>query len=469
MAEAVGSPLWWVDRLFTQLTERQRDIDLYDAYYRGCPPRQPWLAAEAQEEFHRLLHLTKSNYMGLVIDATAERLCIEGFRIGDSLDADKATWRIWQANNLDSDSDQGILEALICGQSYMLIAPNPKDRKTPLIYMEHPSQAIVEYEPGSGRRIRAAGLKVWLDDWTGMKMATLYLPKEIYKFQAEHKTTTAGLKPKWVQRRVKGETWPAKNPLEIVPLVELPNNPRLLTGGVSEIADVIPIQDRISKTLADRLMTQDYGAFPQKWGVGYPLTDADGNPTEKIKVGRDRMIISDAAETKFGQFTASDLAGYLEAKREDVKDIASRTRTPAQYLLGEMNNVNGQTLKAAETGLVAKTRQRQRPIGEGAEEGMRIARKAAGLPPVPDEAMETVWRNPEYRTEGELTDGLVKMATLNVPEEVLWERWGATQVEIGRWKELRAAREQELAERDPYRLIEENRPGPSEDVTGVAA
>jgi hypothetical protein len=50
------------------------------------------------------------------------------------------------------------------------------------------------------------------------------------------------------------------------------------------------------------------------------------------------------AETRFGQFTAADLAGYIDGKREDVKDIASRTRTPAQYLLGEMNNVNGETL-----------------------------------------------------------------------------------------------------------------------------
>jgi hypothetical protein len=56
----------------------------------------------------------------------------------------------------------------------------------------------------------------------------------------------------------------------------------------------------------------------------------------------------------------------------------------------------------------------------------------------PDESMETIWRNPEFRTEGELTDALVKMASLGVPHEALWERWGASQVEIERWKAQRA-------------------------------
>jgi hypothetical protein len=97
---------------------------------------------------------------------------------------------------------------------------------------------------------------------------------------------------------VPGESWPAPNPLGEVALTELPNNPRLLTGGVSEIADVIDVQDRINKTIADRLMTQDFGAFPQKWASGYP----DDEDEEPIEVGRDRIVTTDVAETKFGQW-----------------------------------------------------------------------------------------------------------------------------------------------------------------------
>jgi hypothetical protein len=444
--DAPLSPLWWVKRLNDQLKRQRETFELYDAYYRGRPPRMPWLPEQAQREFQRLLALSNSNYMGLVVDAMVERQIVEGFRIGKELAADMPTWEIWQANNLDAYSDQILLEAAIGGCSFLLVAP-PEDGGQPLIYPEHPTQATVEYEPGSGRRRRAAGLKLWQDDWTGLQMATLYLPGEIYKFQAPKRTEGVAVDPRWEPREVRGEQWPARNPLGEVPLVEVANNPRMLTGGVSELADVVAIQDRINKTLADRLMTQDFGAFPQKWAIGFPDEDANGNPN-RVDVGRDRMVTSDIAETKFGQFDSAPLDPYSAAKREDVKDIASRTRTPAQYLLGEMSNVNGETLKASESGLVSKVRQRNRTAGEGFEDGMGLARRAGGKASGP-EMIETKWRNPEFRTEGELVDSLTKMKTLNVPDEALWERWGATEVEIARWKK----QAEEQASRDPVASI----------------
>jgi hypothetical protein len=433
--EKPQSPLWWVKRLKKRLDERCGEIEEYERYYQGDPKTYPWLPEQARDEFARLLKLTRSNYMGLVVDATAERLQVEGFRIGEERAADTETWRIWQANNLDSTSDQALLEALITGQSYMLVAPNPRDAATPLVYVEHPSQAIVEYAPGSNRTDRAAGLKVWRDDWTGLAMATLFLPDLVYKFSSDRPLTAGVQNINWKPRPVDGEKWPAPNPLGEVPLVELANNPRMLAGGVSEIADVTCIQDRIAKTLADRMMTQDFGAFPQKWAIGFPDVDGQGNK-QRIDVGRNRMVTSDVAETRFGQWDAAPLDPYSAAKREDVKDIASRTRTPAQYLLGEMSNVNGETLKAAESGLVAKARQRMRSYGEDLEDAALLMRRAAGLPPA--DSAETIWRNPEFRTEGELVDALVKMSTLGVPQEALWERWGASQVEIERWKAMQA-------------------------------
>jgi hypothetical protein len=129
-----------------------------------------------------------------------------------------------------------------------------------------------------------------------------------------------------------------------------------------------------------------------------------------------------------------------QAKREDVKDIASRTRTPSQYLLGEIVNTSGDALKAAESGLVAKVKQRARPMGEAFEEVMRLAFAAVGDGArAASSSAQTIWANPEFRTEGELVDALTKMATLGVPEEALWERWGATPQEIARWRGMRSA------------------------------
>lgn len=406
------SPEWWMKRLYKQLVDRRDEVEFFSDYYSGNHPL-PWVAPQARDEFRRLVQMTRSNYMGLVVDATAERLAVEGFRFGDDANADKDTWRIYQANNLDADSDMAWLEALITKVSYFHVAPNVKDSKTPHIWVEHPSQAIVEHTPGTNRRQRAASLKVWDDDWTQEIHATLQLDADggrIYKFKApRNKSGSVPLSPQWVEREVAGEqpNGQRMNPLKVVSMVEVPNNPRLLQGGMSELYDLTDIQDRVNKTLFDRLQTQEFGVDPQKWAKAFPNEDADGNPNV-IEFGRNRMVTTDVAETAFGNFAVAPLDPYSNAKREDVKDIASRSRTPAQYLLGEMSNVNGETLKASESGLISKVRQRQRPFGEAIEETMRIARRAAGLSSAGDAQMETLWKDPQYRTEGERTDAIVK-------------------------------------------------------------
>lgn len=414
MAAEPMTPEWFRDKLYKRLVDiQQPECAFFDDYYTGNHPL-PWLAPQAREEFRRILQMTRSNYMGLVVDAMVERATVEGFRFGANAKADEDAHRIWQANNLDADSDAAWLEAGIGGRAYFLGAPNPRASELPLIWVEHASQCIVGYEPGTNRRERRAGLKVWDDEWTGEVHATLYLRDTntgklwLYKYRAKKPNGGAVSSSAWEKRTVPGEEWPAPGGMDVVPLVEIPNNPRLLAGGISELYDVTDIQDRINKTLADRLITQDYGAFPQKWATAWPDEDDDGNPNT-VDVGRDRMVTSDVKETRFGQWDAAPLDPYSAAKREDVKDIASRTRTPAQYLLGEMSNVNGETLKASESGLISKVRQRQRAWGEAAEEIMRIARTLAGLPPTSDAArLETIWKDPQYRTEGERTDAAIK-------------------------------------------------------------
>jgi hypothetical protein len=456
-----GSPLWWVNRLYAVLQDRRPLINKYDDYYRGDFPL-PWLAPQAQDSFRRVLKMSRANYIGLVADAQNERMAVEGFfvtedtdgdveidtKADDPLATDAAMQAIWQSNNLDTFFDQGLLEATITGTSYLLIEPNRENAKRPKIYVEHSSQVAVAFSSGSNRRDRLAALKVFIDEWTGQIFATLYLPGEVHKFQTNEKDmanfmvqSPAGLfenrlMPIWNLRSTAREGSSGPTGLKYVPMFELPNNPRLLTGGQSELADLMDTQDRIVKTIVDRLMTQDYGAFPQKWASGWPLEDEHGNATPPIEVGRDRMITTDIAETKFGQFSAADLAPYLLAVQQDITDMASRSRTPAQYLLGSMNNVNGDTLKASESGLVAKVRQRMRGHNDPLEQAMMHVREMAGLPAGPEVNIETVWRNPEFRTEGELVDSLLKMADLGVPEEALWGRWGATPEEIRRWKAM---------------------------------
>jgi hypothetical protein len=455
-----GEPLWWVERMWKELAERRRYADLMRQYYSGNHPL-PMIPEKARSGFQRLLKQSRSNYVGLVVDATAERLQIDGFRLGQTKVGDPELWRIWQANSMDADSDLQLTEAVKVGRSFALVAPNPDDDATPLITAEDATQAIVAYESGS-RRKRRAGLKTFVDDWTGDIWTTLFVDGMIFKYRApEPRVGTTG-SPRWVRREVQGEDWPARNPLEAVPLVEIPNRPDLLGEAHSEIEDVLNDQDRINKTLIDRMMAQEFSAFRQRWMTGYEVpVDDNGQPIEPFKAAVDRLWVIEDENVKIGEFQATDLRPYLDSVESDVQHMAARTRTPAQYLLGKLSNVNGETLKATESGLVAKVRQRQRSLGEGEEEVARLALRATG-----DDrdlsALEVIWHNPEFRTEGELVDALVKMSTLGVPREALWERWGASQTEIAQWREQADQQAARILGGDPASLF-----GPKPDVTGI--
>lgn len=434
------SPDWWVRRLHKQLTERQKPLEVLQNYYAGEHPL-PYLPEKARAEFRRLLEMARANYMQLVVDAVVGRLQVMGIRMSAaSAEPDDRVWQIWQANRLDADSRLVFSESVKLGTAYMLVEPNKADQSLPLVTPEHPSQAIIEYQPGSRRR-KAAGLKCFLDDWTGNIMATLMLPDRVYPYTAVHRDGLQELR--WEP----GEDGP--NPLGEVPLVEYANRPSMLDPGTSEIAGVLDIQDRINKTLADRLMAQEYGSFRQKWatGISVPTDPETGQPIEPYQVAVNRLFIEENPEARFGDFGATDLSPYLSAMRDDIKDIAAITSTPPHYLLGDMVNLSAEALKAAEAGLISKVRDHMLYLGESIEDTARLYLKASGDSRPVDYSMEVVWKNPEFRTEGELVDALTKMKSLGVPDEALWERWGASPPEIARWKKIRDQREEDAAAR----------------------
>jgi hypothetical protein len=107
--------------------------------------------------------------------------------------------------------------------------------------------------------------------------------------------------------------------------------------------------------------------------------------------------------------------------------------------MGKMINLAADAIKAAEVGLVAKCGRRAVHIGEGYEEGMRLALGIVGSPAAANVEAEVIWADMETRSEGQRVDALVKMSGLGVPTEVLWQKWGATPAEIEGWKAMRAA------------------------------
>lgn len=434
-------PLGWVRRLDRALNDRQRHVELCEAYYSGHHPLA-FATNKFRSTFGGLFDGFADNWTALVVDAVEERLNIDGFRLGgDAVDGDKAAWGIWQDNQLDADSQVAHTEALKSGVAYALVwvGDTPSGVE---ITIEHPSQMIVAYSSGSRRR-RSAALKRWLDD-SGFVFATLYLPDGIYKFRSASKRNAASVgnvTSKWVARESTDEAWPLPNPLGVVPVVPLVNRPRLLLDagrceGESELQQVMPMQDAANKLLADMLVASEFAAFRQRWATGLeiPRDPETDQPIESFQHAINRLWVSEDPNTKFGEFTPTDLENYVKAIQMIVQHIASQTRTPPHYFYLSGQFPSGESIKSAETGLVAKARRKMRHFGEAWEEVIRLSFAVIGdkeRAAVTDS--EVIWGDPESRIESEHVDAVIKRRALLVPLRQLWSDVGYSPTQIDRF------------------------------------
>lgn len=436
------SPEWWTYKLNAELDRRQPVIRRLRAYYDGDHPLPFIDTSKGRDAFLRLLRMSRSNWMELVVDATHERLGVVGFRFAGDEQADEAAWETWQENGLDTLHLDVMLDALIIGESAMTVDADGK------VYVEDPAQVIVDTHPTS-RLMRRAAFKKWCDDATGLTYGTLYLPEIVVKLQSDRKHVDyqVGMTIRWEPRETEGDDFIITNTLGKVPVVPFFNRWRSGRGGLSEISNVTDTQDRINQTLFERVMAGKYAAHRQRWVSGFSM-DLDpqtGQPVKPFEASTDNLWVLENPEAKFGDFAATPLDPYIKGVETDVQHIAAQTRTPPHYLLGQSGQFpSGESLKATETGLVAKVNQRQVYFGESFEEIMRLHFAAVG-----DEERagvvdtEVIWRNPESRTLGELTDALLKLSTLGVPRKALWMEWGASPQKVAQWEAMLLAERME--------------------------
>jgi hypothetical protein len=225
-----------------------------------------------------------------------------------------------------------------------------------------------------------------------------------------------------------------------VPVVPLTNRASLTSAyGASEFVSVIPQQDAVNKLLADMLVASEFIAFPQRYVTGMEIPEDDNGQTRApFQVAIDKLLIAEDPAAKFGTLSAGDLQNYVTGIETLVQHIASQTRTPPHYFHLSGNFPSGDAIKSAETGLVAKARRKMRFYGEAWEEVMRLCFKVLSDPRGDVTDGETIWGDPEYRSEAERADALIKRMSLGVPRQQLWEDAGYSQTQIARFGAMEA-------------------------------
>lgn len=445
------SPEWWLRRLVSRLVRRAKVYaDFYDFY---CGDQPLAFASQKFREVYgsRFGHY-QANFMPLVVDAEKERLVVGGFRFGTAPKADKTVWKIWQDNQLDAESQIAHEIALAKGVAYVAVDPVSGD--SPSITIEDPSEVIVETMPGN-RRLRRAALKVYVDE-DGFNRAYLYLPEYIYRYRSVTRRTdgTASSleEARWEPYTDDGEDAVIDNRLGVVPIVPLINRPGRNGMGRSEIEPVMGNQLAINFLRFSALVGSDVAALPQRWAKNLDVqVDPDtGKPIEPFKTGRDTLWVArrpsaqdvakyggDIPEVEFGQFPGASLDPFVNLIREEVGQMASISRTPYHYLLGEPTSVppSGESLKSSEAPLVKKVIAQAIHFGEGWEEAMRVALLAVGQRAKASRSTdaETIWADPETRNEAARTDSILKQYAQGLlADEFAMEELGYSQQQIER-------------------------------------
>lgn len=428
----VGSPKWWLRRLDE---ERTRRAEVYDAYRELVADVHPDVeSAETSEKFRRMAGLSTTNLMGLAAEATAERMSVEGIRIGDEPESDKDAWRIWKDSDFDAGSDEAIAAALICERSFVSVAP-PKDGENPRLSYEDPAQVVLAYSP-EGERI--AALKVFGDEWTGDTFGTLYTPQYVVRMQRKGDDGMANpLDPyRWLARQMpRGAEAVSRNPLGEVPFFELQNRP---LGEIrSELAPLVLPQRLLNQTMFNIQAIAEYGAFRQKWatGIEVPRDPETGQPIRPYSAHVAELMVAEGEHAKFGDFNATDLKPHLDLAREIAGHMARISRLPATYFLTEVSNVGAETLALIVGGLVAKCRRRVKGYEPGIEGAMRLALKAKGDSRA-SASIEVQWAEMETVSPSQAADAAVKLTAGDNPvitPQTAQEKWlGMSQTERDR-------------------------------------
>lgn len=442
------------------LRRKQTLYQTYADYYAGRHPLA-FATSKFQNVFGKLFEAFADNLCPAVVDAVADRLQVTGFSTesgasgADPIDAaagdatpaalapEDQAWQIWNANRMDRRAGEVHLEALTSGDAYCEVWPDPTTR-SPRIWTVPAHLATVVYDPDQPGRI-AFGAKAWrrYDNTTRLNM---YYPNRVEKYlapggygtffsQQQNDPNVPLMTPlpgagAFQPYQEPGERWPLPNPWGIVPIFHFGNNARVGDFGVSELRNVVPLQDGLNKALMDLLAAMETVALPQRWATGIePVVDpVTGVEMVRFRSGADSVWQVANELAKFGDFAPANLAPHLEVINDFRIEIARVSGTPLHYMALLTGRVpSGEALKALDERLTKKCKDRMVSFGNGWEDLMRLALLMDGGP---DVLLSALWVDPAPVAELEHLQTLGLKQGLGVDDRTILTEMGYGESEV---------------------------------------
>lgn len=358
------------------------------------------------------------------VDILTERLEVRGFTVSagrhadtgadlsteaaDAYAAELTHW--WQANRMDEHATTVHAQALVKGDSFVLVDYDAV-RGLPRFSFHDALSVAVKYD--AFHRIEV-GFKRWEEDYVDdrgqqriRRRITKYSPGLIEKYANEGRG--------WVlwQGDVDSEGQPdggivlwvdeAGAPLG-VPIVHVRNKPRGDDYGRSELADVIPMQDEANRRIWYTSEAMSYQGSPQKYVINV-APPSGGFVSGPGGVWALTALRSDSPVTA-GQFEAGPVGNMQDVSEREIRLAAGLAGVPVHLIWPEGALPSGESLKTAESRLVAKAKDRSVTFGNAWEDVMTLAVRlhntfGAGGMAVPgrDVSLSTQWAGFETRSD----------------------------------------------------------------------
>ncbi len=403
-----------------------------------------FVPAKATSEYRMLVEQARFNFLGLVVNSVAQGLFVDGFRASDpethrvTTSDNVRIWHdLWQANRMDARQAAIYRSAITYGSAYATVLPG--DDPPPDSPLDPPGVKVTPYSP---LKMVALYDDPTEDEWPDIAMVTVSARKKgekvvrlcyLYDEEAVYAV------------RMTGD--------EITDLTAVPHNLGLvpvvrflqrydLDGSRGKVEPLIPLQQQVNQTTFSLLMAQQYGAFRQRYVTGMvPSKDEQGRPVAPFNIAVDTLLTATSPDSKFGEFSQTDLSGYLSSRQSTLLQVSSTAQVPPHSLLTGpgISNISADALAALEAGHRADIAEHQTCLGEGVEQmfrlGALILNDDTGWA---DKSAQVVWRDTTPRSMSQLADALGKLASqLGIPVKALWQYIpGVTDQDLDAWEAM---------------------------------
>jgi hypothetical protein len=461
-----------IDALMARMETYQKAQKYYDGEHRPV-----FATNQYQSAFGKYLDQFTYNRCRTIVDAHTDRLKIVGFAdsAGVQAIADRAA-EVWQRNRMERYQIEIETEALVLGAAFAIVWPD--EDGFPRIYPQRGDRMMIRWDDNDPRKIAVAA-KVWQPTPAAGQKAywhlNLYYPDHLEKYIAKNSGPELKSKPGgWNVRVDDGD--PLEDQLrypwgEGMPVFPFLNRARLGGWGISELADLIPLQNMLNKSLVDMAVAGEFTSFPQRWAVGMnPLYNEETGKFEApFESGPNKVWMAPGeaggVEPGFGQFDPGDISQYTQQQESLDRQMARVSAVPAHYLGMAGEFPSGESLKTAESPFTRKLEKLQTARGNDWIDLMHFSLRLSGMA-LEDVELEAIWEPAEPRSDIDFWNTATLKINAGVPEEQIWEEAGYTVEQIEEWKAEQEKQEKEMA-RQMQRALNSQPPDDEEGVSGT--